>query len=236
MTMPPAVSARGRPAASSNHVDGEDGGRVEEEDAADGRGGVKFGTAIAFDDAYGGDESGFVSSLPTLDEERRLLDEDDIRSRERMELEDEGRLTASHPSSRMQAENGSKQGGEDGGADPFQGATGGTGLVNTRIADRESEYHKRRLARPVREDGMSFKDAMQHATLDRERHELVQEARKEFLDDDGNLKPEAVEDSSDAKPARRRRRRWDDSSAGTDPATTPALEPKKEDPSIVVTD
>jgi hypothetical protein len=38
-----------------------------------------------------------------------LLDDDDIRSRERMELEDEGRLTASHPSSRMQAENGSKQ-------------------------------------------------------------------------------------------------------------------------------
>jgi hypothetical protein len=117
------------------------------------------------------------------------------------------------------------QGGEDavdgGGADPFQDAMGGTGIVNTRIADRESEYHKRRLARPVREDGMSFKDAMQHATLDRERHELVQEARKEFLDDDGNLKPEAVGDSSDAKPARRRRRRWDDSSAGKDPATTP---------------
>jgi hypothetical protein len=107
MTMPPAVSTRGRPAAPSNHVDGEDGAR-EDEDVADGRGGVKFGTAIAFDDAYGGDESGFVSSLPTLEEERRLLDEDDIRSRERMELEDEGRLTASHPSSRMQA-NGSKQ-------------------------------------------------------------------------------------------------------------------------------
>ena len=45
--------------------------------------------------------------------------------------------------------------------DPFQDHNGGTGLVNTRISDRESDYHRRKLNRTIREDGMSYKDAMQ---------------------------------------------------------------------------
>ncbi len=98
---------------------------------------------------------------------------------------------------------------------PFKDANGGSGLVNTRIADRESDYHKRKLNRTIREDGMSYKDAMAHANIEKERHELIAEARKDLLDDEGNLKSAPVAGASGASdivaPApRRRRRRWDD--------------------------
>ena len=78
------------------------------------RGGIKFGTAVAYDDAYNsnGNTSNlteYVDALPTLEEERQLLGEDDdhirdLKKRERLEEEDTGRIGsgdmgASHPSS-----------------------------------------------------------------------------------------------------------------------------------------
>lgn len=111
--------------------------------------------------------------------------------------------------------------------DPFADATGGSGLVNTRIADRESDYHKRRHARVVREDGLSFKDSMQQANIDKEKDELIREAKKDLQEEeeqegevqDSEVKPEASTSS------RRRKRRWDqggDSAPSTTKAETDA--------------
>lgn len=207
--------------------------------------GIAFGTEAVYDDVYGGGNGEFVEALPTAEEERRLLEGDDIKAREDEEMMDEGRVS-SHPSTMVaqrkqvcllvgfmarhewpyfhstfshyntfhttQAED---IGGQD--EDPFANREGGSGLVNTRIADRESDYQKRRHARTLREDGLSFKDAMAQATIEKERHELIQEARKDLLDDEGNLKQE------EEAPPKRRRRRWDDASAGV------TEEPKKVD-------
>lgn len=193
-----------------------------------GRGGVAFGTAIAYDDAYGADgtANGMVTSLPTVEEERKLLgldDDDDID-----EEEDEGRLSGSHPSTTAAAQQRAKQA-EDAhrssSDDPFAAARAsgsGTGLVNTKIADRESSYHARRHDRAVREDGMSYKDAMVMANLERERGELVEEARRELIDEETGEFKERLDANDDGgeggdggggeekKDARRRRRRWDD--------------------------
>lgn len=214
--------------------------RVKSEKGAKDDRGIAFGTGVAYDDAYaGGESSEYVSALPTMDEERRIMEGRDLKAKEDAEMLDEGRIS-SHPSSmkgskrEVSHQNGSSfvvstshsdhsQKTEGGGDDPFKDAQGGSGLVNTRIADRESDYQKRRHDRAIREDGMSFKDAMIHANLDRERHELIQEARKDLLDEKGNLKEDAP-----VKTERRRRRRWDDASTST--------EPKKEAESALVTD
>jgi len=85
-----------------------------------GRGGIQFGTAIAYDDAYNdvsmstNHKTEYMSALPTLKKERRLLREEDddlaarndLRKREKEEEEDMGRIKtgmgdASHPSSRL---------------------------------------------------------------------------------------------------------------------------------------
>jgi len=66
--------------------------------------GIQFGTSVAYDDAYadnsgGGDKGEFVTSLPTLDEERRMMmgDDDDYDAGRLAEMQDEGRI-GSHPS------------------------------------------------------------------------------------------------------------------------------------------
>ena len=58
----------------------------------------------------------------------------------------------------------------------------------TRITDRESSYHARRHDRYIREDGMSYKEAMVNANLERERADLIEEARKELLDESTGLR------------------------------------------------
>lgn len=235
----------------------KDGGGSTEDG---GRGGIKFGTAVAFDDAYaavagaGEDGGGFVSSLPTLEEERRMKMGEDggARSREEMEMDDSGRVSA-HPATlraMAAAKDAERSSGDaDGGDDPFAAARErgeGSGLVNTRIADRESAYQKRRHDRAAREDGMCFRDAMTHANLDRERDDLIREARKDLLDDEGKMKEAGAPAASGGgggaeeaevaapKPARRRRRRWDDSSSSGPPTTGAA--PNEDDPAVVVTD
>ena len=254
------------------------------EESTDGRGGVRFGTGIGYDDAYagpvsaGGDDD-YVSALPTLDEERKMMaDDEDVRVREREEFDDAGRVGGGmHPSTMASSKvsvsvsvvsyyshvylcnsiashfiiiNSSHsqscfiqnhlQMTEDEAAgqdyDPFKDADGGSGLVNTKIADRESDYHKRKLNRTIREDGMSYKDSMKQASIEKERHDLIEEAKKDLLDDDGNLKTaESMKTSAStsastsgsvlgsdpsadmeaaAKSVRRRRRRWDDADGG----------------------
>jgi splicing factor 3B subunit 1 len=210
--------------------------------------GIAFGTDVVFDDAYGAEGGGdeYVEALPTAEEERRMMEGDDVKAREDEEMMDEGRIS-SHPSTMAAAKRKqvrllsvlfgmleslpknfsqnnnflqAETGGED--EDPFANREGGSGLVNTRIADRESEYQKRRHARTLREDGTSFKDAMAQATIEKERHELIQEARKDLLDDEGNMK-QAEE------PPKRRRRRWDDAEAN-------GKTEEKQDSTSVVTD
>ncbi|KAI2513475.1 hypothetical protein MHU86_949 [Fragilaria crotonensis] len=174
---------------------------IKEEGVKDDRG-IAFGKAIGYEDD---DVQEYVSELPTVDEEETEADE--------------GRIS-SHPSTMMATR--SDRAEEH---DPFKDHESGTGLVNTRIADRESEYQTRRHNRTLREDGISYKEAMLHANLDREKHELIQEARKDLLDDDGKLKenPNPISE-------KRRKRRWDDvsSSAGAD-----TTEASKQEPSLV---
>mmetsp|Transcript_345 Transcript_345/g.641 ORF Transcript_345/g.641 Transcript_345/m.641 type:complete len:1323 (-) Transcript_345:72-4040(-) len=206
----------------TSHTSAEDGGR----------GGIKFGADVAYDESYlgidggaGGDDDGMVKALPTLEEERRLmgLGDDDID-----EDADEGRVVASTgESGRFAGSRGVRQAEDSSQADeenPFQNATGGSGLVNTRISDRESSYHARRHDRYIREDGMSFKDAMVNSNLERERKELLDSARKELLDEEtGEFKARLDENTGKESEEmggpegkdgqnRSRRRRWDDTS------------------------
>ena len=182
---------------------------AKEEDTIDDRG-IRFGTAVAYDDAYSGlEQGGFVDSLPTEEEEReRHFQETDD------DLLDEGRVVQSnrHRAVRtyfMSNNKGSQrvthfieqaQEVDEDAADhdPFQDTLNGSGIVNTNIADRESDYQKRRTNRAVREEGMSFKEAMQHATIDKERQELIQIVKTDLIDEDGNMKQTQA-----------RRRRWD---------------------------
>ena len=62
------------------------------EKTTDDRGGLKFGA-----DADYGSDSEYASALPTDEEERQLLAEEDVRAREGIETLDEGRVST-HPS------------------------------------------------------------------------------------------------------------------------------------------
>lgn len=70
--------------------------KKQQEEKSDGKGGIRFGTGVAYDDAYaGGSHNGeeeYVTALPTLDEERKLMsdDYDNVRGRELEELDDAG--------------------------------------------------------------------------------------------------------------------------------------------------
>lgn len=191
--MPAKVSSKGR-------VSGREDERNEER-------GVKLGTGIVYDDVYaagGGDDDGqYVSELPTLDEERRMH-ADDVRAREDLEDLDEGRVNH-HPST-LAAGRGTKNDGNDDGEDPFANADGGSGLVNTRIADRETDYHKRRMDRVMREDGLSFQESMKQANIEKEKDQLLREVKKEIEGD--VLQVPSVSSESNGATAGRKRR-WD---------------------------
>jgi splicing factor 3B subunit 1 len=109
--------------------------------------------------------------------------------------------------------------------------------VNTRIADRESDYQKRRHNRLLRDDGMTFQDAMQQANMEKERRELVDELQKQELQVENaennnsnnieNKQPppgtadDAEQESATDAASRRRKRRWDTSAAPNTNNTTP---------------
>ena len=95
-------------------------------------------------------------------------------------------------------------------------------LVNTRIADRESDYQRRRHNRVVQEDGLTFPERMQQANVEKEKSELTnelialqKEEKQQGAGDEGNHKPD--EESSGS---RRRKRRWDSGAEENGPTTT----------------
>lgn len=236
--------------------------KKQQEEKSDGKGGIRFGTGVAYDDAYaGGSHNGeeeYVTALPTLDEERKLMsdDYDNVRGRELEELDDAGQAPSGggRRSSTWKTTEDEIEGEN---YNPFKDAEGGSGKVNTRIADRESDYHKRKLNRTIREDGMSYKDTMKQALIEKERYDLVMEAKKDLLDEEGNLKQgPSVDDTrsklassdvdnpssseGDTSTTRRRRRRWDDAdgSADVESKTAPAQMPPSSayDASAIVSD
>lgn len=215
-------------------------------DNSDDKGGIQFGTNIAYDDAYASNKNNgeYVTSIPTMEEERRLMMDENVTNpyerRRIAEMEDAGRTSTSrgHPSTMARDENENEASSSDN-YDPFQNSEGGSGLVNTRISDRESDYHKRRHNRSEREDGMSYSDAMKLANIDREKHELLQQVKKDLVDGDGKLLETKDGDgagggggsgngaasasgSSGAAgtSTRRRRRRWDDADSNEKTTTT----------------
>uniref|UniRef100_H3G976 Uncharacterized protein n=1 Tax=Phytophthora ramorum TaxID=164328 RepID=H3G976_PHYRM len=115
------------------------------------------------------------------------------------------------------------QGGGDGlideNYDPFAEAreSNGSGLVNTRIVDRENSYRKRRFERmlsPERGDAFgdetptrSYKEIMQTQQLQQERAEVVRKIQQQ-REEQEQQQPETQE--VDVTPKRRRKRmRWD---------------------------
>ena len=250
------------------------GGRGKEQPPQqqdDPRGGIRFGTDIAYndDDAFNVGNADYVSELPTAEEEERLLRGDSLRQKEEDEMLDEGRVVH-HPSSLQrrqvrlnkrlqrnvllkptvcvvfpnpsniisqitvspssQAED-TGAGGEN--EDPFAGREeSGSGRVNTRIADRESDYQKRRHGRVLREDGLSFKDTMKQANLEKEHDELSRELIKQEAEQSEQQEQEQEQPQSNGSASsstRRRKRRWD--AAGPETTAT-----KAEDDTAMVTD
>jgi splicing factor 3B subunit 1 len=218
---------------SSNESNNQGG----EGDVVDSRGGIRFGTGVAYDDTYApGEESSYVEELPTMEEERRwMADQDDVRAREQNEELDEGRVSY-HPStvaaskkhqvcrerqegkrfriascrnnSNIQASSYFLQA-EDAAAgeneDPF--------AKKNRIADRESDYQKRRHNRVVREDGLSYKEAMMQANMEKERDELIKEAQKDLEESDGSSGTVSKDAPKTDGGGGRRKRRWDSTPA-----------------------
>ena len=186
-------------------------------DARDDRG-IQFGTAVAYDDAYagGGGDSAYVSELPTGDEERLL--HNSAQSSEHSEGLDEGRMPLSKVGSLSKYEIRcvllltcifhwvQKENDMD---DPFVGRESTSGLLDTRLSSRETDYQKRRHDRLIREDGISFRDAMKQANAEKERQELIHELKKDVPDQPSAAKPigEPL--------AKRRRRRWDSAAPTT---------------------
>jgi splicing factor 3B subunit 1 len=184
----------------------------EKKETFDVRGGIRFGAGVAYTDEYGGptpsaESDDYVAELPTEEEERAM-----ILGQE--ELMDEGR--ALHHPSTMSAlrKQGEAEAGEN--EDPFTNHESGSGLVKTRISDRESSYQSRRNNRLILEDGVSFKDAMKQANIEKERDELVREVQKSLKENDDLTRQELGETAS----TRRRKRRWDTSGSEDNEAPT----------------
>mmetsp|Transcript_21929 Transcript_21929/g.52190 ORF Transcript_21929/g.52190 Transcript_21929/m.52190 type:complete len:1275 (+) Transcript_21929:75-3899(+) len=178
----------------------------------DNRGGLKFGADTSYDS-----DSEYISALPTADEERRLLAGESVKGREENEYLDDG-VMSNHPST-LVTRSDNFSGGREGKEDPFKDAEGGSGLVNTRINDRESEYQKRRNNRILREDGLSFKESMMHANIEKERSKLIRD--EENCDGENGSKSEGqsnlkgkqrTEQEGTTSIIKRRKRRWDTAS------------------------
>ncbi|DAZ92456.1 TPA: hypothetical protein N0F65_000240 [Lagenidium giganteum] len=107
--------------------------------------------------------------------------------------------------------------------DPFASARedNGSGLVNTRIVDRENDYRKRRFDRmlsPERSDvfdnkapARSYKDIMQSQQIEAERAEVMRKIQKKRAEEEEQQQKKA--DAAAAPEAKRKRRRWDDEGA-----------------------
>ncbi|KAJ0404075.1 hypothetical protein ATCC90586_008709 [Pythium insidiosum] len=176
-------------------------------------------------DIYGSTDK-FAGFSATVVEDGDLDDADDD-SRERAALR-KGR--GFHPRG---GEDPADAGLVDADHDPFAHAreANGSGLVNTRIADRENDYRKRRFDRmlsPERGDAFagetpqrSYKEIMQQQRLDSERRDVLRQIQKkqQLADErgDAGATQDAERPSEDAATVagRRKRRRWDDTGDNT---------------------
>ena len=107
---------------------------------------------------------------------------------------------------------------------------GGAGtLVNTRIADRESDYQRRRHDRVVPDENLTFVERMHQSNMEKETVELTNELIQLQKDDNGSagagggtggdvhLNQELPNQEEASSGSRRRKRRWD---APVDAVTT----------------
>lgn len=94
----------------------------------------------------------------------------------------------------------------------------GTGIVHSKISDRESEYQARRFKRvlsPERNDPFSsnandakdYKNIMEHQNIDNERTQVIEEIRKRKL-----AEPESVSewDMAESKKSKKKASRWEE--------------------------
>ena len=81
------------------------------------------------------------------------------------------------------------------------------------IGDRESDYQKRRHNRVLREDGLSYKEAMMQANIEKEREELIKEAQKDLEEGDDDGDDNNQNNNNDQSKQTRRKRRWDSTPA-----------------------
>mmetsp|Transcript_14475 Transcript_14475/g.21768 ORF Transcript_14475/g.21768 Transcript_14475/m.21768 type:complete len:1246 (+) Transcript_14475:160-3897(+) len=162
-------------------------------------------------DIYGGpDKEQYVTSLPAYEEEDDEVEE------------------ASHPSTKSRINpsrnliDESVNASDDAGMESHYREQYGSGLVNTRISDRENEYqarHRNRVLSPDRGDAFggktparSYKDIMQAQALQKEETEVRKAIAKKV--EDAKAGNGAV-DSDVAPAAEKKRKRWDDSGSET---------------------
>lgn len=113
----------------------------------------------------------------------------------------------------------------------FHRQQSGSGLVNTRISDRESEYQARRHNRalsPTRGDAfastpaVSYKDIMQAQELRKEKVELQKAIAKQL--EEGTLTENETSAAFASAPTERKRRRWDDVAGDATPVVSSSSE------------
>lgn len=169
----------------------------------DSRGGIAFGADTGTYEIGGGINSDeFVTELPTTEEERRMMS-GGVHEKEEAEELDEGRVQY-HPST-MAATRTAEDADTAGNEDPM--------AKTNRIADRESDYQKRRHNRVIREDGLSYKETMMQAMMEREKDELMKD-----LQGTGDSQADAKK----SDPGSKRKRRWDSTPAPTSEASSAA--------------
>jgi splicing factor 3B subunit 1 len=194
----PTIEEQIKLAKSARSSDkGKDEKEGQREDANDG---VKFGGARAMDeDVYGG-ATEYNTELMDMEE-----DSDDNVGAEGSDDDDDDEVIDVGKSIVEEDEP------EDSGRDIMEEAReeNGSGIVNTRISARESDYHKRkydRTSHDVDSEGnqMSYGQVMEKVELERQEKELQDKVAKVREKEELEGKP--------------RRRRWDDAPAAADEA------------------
>jgi splicing factor 3B subunit 1 len=178
---------------------------------------VSLDSAGHFDkDIYGGKDKfeGFNRELPTEDEAA-------LQEFER----------GSHPSTKSASVNASSEilsqmAEQNGGDDPMDSyrESHGSGLVNTKISDRESEYQARRrnqVLSPERGDmfggatpARSYAEIMKEKEVERETFEVKNKIIKQQQEKEEAEKVKAQQDAVAGKASKRKR--WDDTGSKTD--------------------
>jgi len=187
------------------------------------RGGMAFGKSDGYEDDYysHGNKSDYLQSLPTHEEDNDNNEIDNYRG-------------SSSSSSSRRPINGSGMSIDDDDHDvniSEYRQNFGSGLINTKIADREDEYKSRRLNRrlsPSRGDAFdgktparSYKDIMADQALMNEEAEIRKKISKKIeegsLEINRNINDQQSSSSSTTPTTTAaRKRRWDDSSVGSE--------------------